>query len=320
MKNILTLVPLLLIIQLNAQDFLNNSLIAFTIPEKDLLSESISYDPETGDFYVSSTRKGKILKRASDGTTSDFATVDDGLWMTIGHKIDTKRNHMWVCSSGGENLIGYNREGSRPAGIFQFDLKTGDLLWKHTLDNPNETHFFNDLVIASNGDVYATHMFQNPGIFKIDGTTKAVSLFSKADTLRYPNGLSFSDDEKYLFVAHSGGIGRIEIASGEWINLSSDGPIKGNDGLYFYDNSLIGVQQDERAVAQYYLDENMENVTRVEILEKNHPMMIVPTTGVLVEDKFYYIANAQFDSFNEDGSLIPMDQLYELVVLKLNLE
>lgn len=318
MKKNLLLASLLLTIQLSAQEFINNSLIAFTIPEKDLLSESIAFDPQTGDFYVSSTRKGKILKRAADGTTSDFATVEDGLWMTIGIKVDAKKRHLWVCSSGGGNLIGYDRENT-PAGIFKFDLETGDLLWKHTIDKTGETHFFNDLVISKNGDVFATHMFEKPSIYKISGD-QVTANYSKEDTLRYPNGLSFSEDEKYLFIAHSGGIGRIEVASGNWINLAAEESIKGNDGLYFYKNSLLGVMQDERSVRQYFLDERMEKVLRIKVLEKNHPMMIVPTTGVIIGNELFYIANAQFQSFNEDGTLWPMDQLYEPVILKVKID
>ena len=284
------------------------------------MSESISYDPLTENFYVSSTRKGKILKRSPNGMTSNFATIEDGLWMTIGSKIDVKRRHLWVCSSGGSNLIGYNRKGSNPAGIFKFDLESGKLLFKHIIDKPNETHFFNDIVISENGDAFVTHMFEEASIYKIDGKTEKVSLFSEENTLSYPNGLTLSDNQEYLFIAHSGGIGRIEISTKKWKNITSDDSIKGNDGLYFYNNSLIGILQDERAVVRYYMDDKMERISQIDLLEKNHPMMNQPTTGVLVNNEFYYIANAQFNSFNVDGSIFPMDKLYELVILKLILK
>jgi hypothetical protein len=48
-------------------------------------------------------------------------------------------------------------------------------------------------------------------------------------------------------------------------------------------------------------------------------MMDTPTTGELVKNDFYYIANAQFGKFNENG-LLPMEKLYEPVVLKVSLE
>ena len=301
-----------------AETRINNSLIAFTVAEKDLLPESIAYDPETSSFYLSSTRKGKILRRDADGSTSDFATVEDGLWMTLGIKVDASRRHLWVCSSGGSNLLGFRREQGNPAGIFKFDLDSGELLWKHVVDLADETHFFNDLVIAENGDVFATHMLAQPSIYKISGG-QVTPHFSSYENLRYPNGLTLSEDEKFLFVAHSDGIGRVDRDTGDWVNLTSEHRINDNDGLYFHKGSLIGVRQDARSVARYSLDQSMASVTAVETLELNHPMMNMPTTGVIVDDHLYYIANAQFESFNEDGSLVALNQLYELVVLKLPL-
>ncbi len=90
----------------NQKLVLNNSYISFTVPEKDLLPESIAYDATNGDFYIGSTRKGKIVKVSKDGTISDFVqSKQDGLWMIIGMKIDSERRILWVCSSGGDNLV-----------------------------------------------------------------------------------------------------------------------------------------------------------------------------------------------------------------------
>ena len=126
------------IIPLNAQSLslnLNNSNLAFVLPEKDLLPESIAYDSKQGGFYVGSTRKGKIVKISNDGSISDFITSEQsGLWMVIGLKIDAKRRILWACSSGGDNLEGYNLKDDvegRPAGVFKFNLDTGKLIKKY---------------------------------------------------------------------------------------------------------------------------------------------------------------------------------------------
>lgn len=47
-------------------------------------------------------------------------------------------------------------------------------------------------------------------------------------------------------------------------------------------------------------------------------MMDNPTTGELIGDDFYYLANAQFGKFDENG-LYPLDKLYEPIVLKVKL-
>ncbi|GAA4275157.1 SMP-30/gluconolactonase/LRE family protein [Aquimarina gracilis] len=308
---------------------LNNSDIAFTIPEKDLLPESIAYDSINKEFYIGSTRKGKIVKVLENGIHQDFIlSKQDGLWMVIGIKIDVKRRHLWVCSSGGDNLEEYTlkdeKEG-RPAGIFKFNLDTKKLIKKYVLDTPGEVHFFNDLVIAKNGDVYITHMFSDHSLYKISKTEDQLKKMSSLDTIKYPNGISLSNDESKLYIAHSEGISMVNLQDASLKSVSVPHGIKlakqeSIDGLYFYKNTLIGIQPDTKTVIQLSLDKQGSKITKATLLEVDHPMMNNPTTGVLIEDQFYYVANAQFGSFNEDGSLFPSEKLYEVCILRLSLK
>ncbi len=308
---------------------LNQSNIAFTIPEKDLLPESLAYDTKTGSFFVGSTRKGKVVKVFPDGKIADFIeSKQDGLWMIIGMEIDPERRWLWLCSSGGDNLKGYSLKDDtdgRPAGIFKYDLDTGILLKKYTLETKGEVHFFNDIVVTSNGDVYATHMFGEHHIYKVDRNHDRLELLSTTDFIKYPNGITLSGDERSLYIAHSGGIAVMNTKTGEQTPLQVPDGVKitrreSIDGLYFYDNSLIGIQPDINTVIKLSLNANGTQATTAEALEINHPMMNNPTTGQIVNDQFYYIANAQFGSFNEDGTLFPSEKLYEVCVLKLTLK
>jgi len=223
-------------------DAINASSIAFTIPEKDLLPENIAYDPIEEAFYISSTRKGKVVKVSADGTTSDFImSRQHGLWMTIGMKIDPNNQVLWVCSSDGENLETYNQNNEskgRSAGIFKFDLKTGELIKKYTFEKPGEVHFVNDLTIARNGDVYFTHMFDEHSVYKI-GASGTMELLVTSKDIPYPNGITLSANQQILFVAHSLGISRIDIESKKITQLTipKGKSIADNasiDGLYYY--------------------------------------------------------------------------------------
>lgn len=311
------------------QDYVNNSMIAFTIPEKDLLPENVAYNPTENAFYIGSTRKGKVIKVDASGNQTTFIDGQAyGLWMVIGMKVDASRNLLWVCSSGGENLVGYtqkdDKEG-RPAGIFKFDLKSGKLLNKYTLDKPGEIHFFNDLVIARNGDVYATHMFGNHAIYKIANGSDKLELFVQNDAIKWPNGITIADNQAVLFVAHADGIARVDIPNKKVTNLTVPEGEKISrresiDGLSYYKWSLVGVQPDMKTISRYYLNEKGDGIKEVKVLEKNHPMMDHPTTGVLVDNEFYYIANSQFEKISEEGVLSPIQQLYEPVILKVKID
>ncbi len=301
--------------------------VSFTIPKNDLLPESVAYDTNTKSFYVGSTRYGTITKIDEDGKQTTLVEGGSfGQWMVIGIKVDSKRNQLWFCSSGGSNLLGYDKadeQEGRPAGIFKVDLTTGELIRKYTLEAPGEVHFFNDLVIHENGDVYASHMFQEHSIYMIDRNADELELFVESDFIKYPNGMDISDDDRYLFVAHAEGIAKVDLSTGEALNLNVANDVKikhreSIDGLYFFRNTLIGVQADLNRVTQYDLSQPLDAIMRERILVDNHPEMDHPTTGVMVEDEFYFVANAQFQKVNDDGSI---DQkLSDPVILKTMLK
>ena len=307
---------------------INHSRIAFTLSEKDLLPENIAYDAKTQSFFVGSTRKGKVIKIDANGRHSDFINPkQDGLWMVIGMKVDSNNRWLWVCSSGGDNLEGYNFKDDmqgRPAGIFKFDLDSGKLIKKYILEDKGNVYFFNDLVIDAEGNVYITHMFKEHAIYSIQKNKDILEVFVKPKVLKYPNGITITDDNQFLFVAHSEGLLRVNIKSKEVkpvklpesLNIARRESI---DGLYFYKNALIGIRPSAKQVQKFILNQSLDTIESNLILEANHPMMNTPTTGVIVNEELYYIANAQFGSFDAEGHLFPMENLYEPTILNINL-
>ncbi|MBN2414528.1 hypothetical protein JXO52_01730 [bacterium] len=57
-------------------------------------------------------------------------------------------------------------------------------------------------------------------------------------------------------------------------------------------------------------------MTGAEIIERGNPHFALPTTGVIVNDLFYYIANSQIYRTDEHRKLLPAEQLDEVVILK----
>lgn len=293
--------------------------VAFFIAEKDLLPESVAYDPKDGSFYVGSTRKGKIVRVDAKGNARDFiAPRQDGLWMVSGVEVHATRRVLWACSFDGGNLEGFQKQDGNASGVFAFNLDTGKLIRKWVLDAPGEVHAFNDLVLTRGNDAYVTHMFAEPAIYRITQKDQTLDLFLKLEGLGDPNGIALSPDERTLFVAGNEGVRAIRVDSRESRLLSApEGePMGAIDGLCFYRGSLIGIRGN--SVNRYRLDDAMTRVLMTEVLETNHPLMNVPTTGVIVGDEFYYVANAQFDAVKPDGSLA-VEALSEPAILKLKL-
>jgi sugar lactone lactonase YvrE len=298
----------------------SNSTVAFYIDEKDLLPESVAYDPKDKSFYVGSTRKGKIVRVDASGNVTDFiAPRQDGLWMVIGIKIHPTRRVLWACSFDGENLEGYQASDTRASGVFAFNLDTGKLIRKWVLDKPGEVHAFNDLVVTRGNDAYVTHMFDEAAIYRIADKTQELEVFARIEGLRDPNGIAMIPNESTLFVAGADGIYAVDRKTGTSRMLQSEpgDSLGGVDGLYYYRGSLIAVHM--MSVRRHRLDKGATRVVSTETLEAAHPLFDIPTTGVIVGDDFFYVANGQFNKVQKDGSLL-LDQLNEPAVLKLRLQ
>jgi len=306
-----------------AEPVVSHSSIAFTLKEKDLLPENLAYDPKSGDFFVGSTRKGKILRVTPGCHERDFVPARGaGLWQVIGMKADPKHRVLWVLSSDGGNLVGHKTGNGNPAGLFKFDLDDGRLLDKYLLDEPGVTHFLNDLTLSANGDVYVTHMFDTAEVWRLDARTGTFAPFYAGDAAFHdPNGIALSADGKRLYVADDAGISAIDIATRVRKPLADPAAFKlgGVDGLYVYGHTLVFLQPDLKRVARCRLADDGLSAVDCAPLELNNPLFGHLTTGVVVQNTLYYIANSQFDLVGADGSLPPLDQLYQPVILKLDL-
>ena len=296
---------------------------AFSLKEKDLVPEGITYDPRQQKYYVSSVYKRKIVGINLDGTSFDFTgEAQDGLYSTLGMKVDAARNQLWVMgvmNSPKPRMVSASDMGK--AAVFQYDLETKKLLKKYVLKDTLK-HLFNDLVIV-NGSVYLTDS-ENGAIYRIDIESGSFTPFYKWEWMFYPNGITVSQDQQYLFVAHWAGISRIALADTQMIMLQNkpNTTLTGIDGLYSYENKLIAVQNGagpQSRIMLFELNKTMDAVAKSTLLESQNPLYNVPTTGVIVDDEFFFIANSQLQNFDAQGNIFPPEKMQPTYILKLKL-
>ena len=303
--------------------------IAFKINEPDLIPEGIAHDSKTKDFYVGSTYKRKIVRIDKNGKVSDFtAEAQDGLRSVLGMRVDAKRRILWAVSEHAGGTVpfkGMTKDCLGCSDVFKYDLKTGKLLKKYSLSNQPNPHFLNDLTINKQGDVFLTDTITGE-IYFISYKNDKLEPIHTFEKNTYPNGVDLSSDGKRLFVGLEGNIAVINLENKKSFNLKMpDGVKVGSiDGLYFHRNSLIVVHpfEEGRKIVRYYLNENQDAVTRTETIEANHKLFLQPTTGAIVENNFYYIANSQLQlfrgMFKPDGSF-DRSKLSNVLILKIAL-
>lgn len=303
----------------------NNSTIAYQLKERDLIPEGLAYDPVEKCFYLSSLHKCKIVKIDKDGNYSNFTSEkQDGLRQVTGMKVDAGRRHLWVCSEV-SNLNYINPDSTEIgwSGVFQYDLRTGKLINKYTIFEENIQHLFNDIVITKEGDVYLTDS-RSQEIYKISSKEKQLKVFFKNEGFSFLNGIALSNDENSLYIADDGtGIFKLNLSNKNFEYLQTPDSITtiGIDGLYLYENSLIAVQNgfSVARINRFFLDKSGEKITRSKIIEMDNPHFIIPTTGAIARDTFYYIANSQLRSYGKDNNILPWKELKDIIILKAKL-
>lgn len=300
-----------------------DSVPAFTVHEKGLVPESVAYDPSTRSFYVSSVYRRKILRVAPNGEVKEFATERDGLWSVMGMKVDAARRELWVCTAAQPQMSNYVASERGRSGVFRFDLRTGRLAGKYMLPDDSKQHWLGDLALNSRGDVYATDSL-SPALYALRRGADKFETVLEGEPFASPQGLDFSADEKRLFVAdYSKGVFVIDLATKRYAPLAPapDSTMLGIDGLYFYRGGLVAVQNgvNPNRVVRFFLSKDLSRVERFEAVAANQPVFDEPTLGVIVKDQFYFIANSQWGTLDEQGRLAPPEKLKEPVVLKLKL-
>ena len=303
---------------------ISTSTTAFELPERDLTAEGTAWDAKTGNLYLSSLYKRKIVTVGTDGTARDFITPgQDGIGPVVGIEVDAARRGLWAASMvlQGAGIPLSDTTFMAHGLLFHYDVDTGRLRRRYVLKPTGEhRHGFNDLTVMPNGDVYVTDS-QSGGIYKLSAGAGEVVEVLPPGTYTFPNGITRTEDGRLLFVAHGAGVDRIEVGTGRRLRLASPDTLNlgGIDGLAFHRNTLIAHQPGWfNRVVRLRLDPRQERIASWEVLERHHPRFRQPTTGEVAGDLYYYIANAQLRSFR-DGKILPWDSLAPVLVLKTDL-
>ena len=255
----------------------SHSQTAFSIPEGDLVPESMAYDPAGKQFYFGSMRQGKIIRCSPRGACEPFA---DGLGTVLGLK--AHGGGLWALNNA-----------ATESELIHFDLASGRAVRKYSL--PGSGHLLNDLAIAESGEVFFTD-------------TRAAAVWRLASDASQPvqlpgrfegaNGIALSPEASLLYVStFPDGIMVIDLKSG------ASAPIKRPvgltlaiiDGLYFDRGSLLAIQNGFMTprVIRFALDRRLRSIERFQVLERRNPLFDGVTTGVIANGEFYYMANIQ---------------------------
>jgi sugar lactone lactonase YvrE len=301
--------------------------IAFQLPERDLFPEGMTRDPLTGDFFVGSLRKSKILRITPEGSVDTLANRETlGQGGILGMTVDEGRRILWANFHQSMDQLEADPTGPFLTGIHKIDLETGGLIRSYSVEKEEDNHLFNDVALAQDGTAYITS-FSKGTLYRIPASTGELEEWLPMPEGVFTNGIAMGPNGAYLFVAGDADIYRVEIATREVTRLEvpEGEAVYYGDGLYFHEDALLIIaswREDEvlhYRVARLGLTEMLDAIEDVQLLDQDHPLYAYPTTGVIAHGWFYYIASAQFDKVSAEGSVASWEELSDIFILRVPL-
>jgi hypothetical protein len=139
-----------------------------------------------------------------------------------------------------------------------------------------------------------------------------------ADTLdhfRHPlfrslQGMAPTRDGRFVYVAdYSHGLLRVRVSDGAVVRLA-DAPGStslGCDGIALYRGSIVAVQNGvaPARVVRFALAPAGDSIVSARVLDQQPAVAPEPTIGTIVGDRFVYVANGQFEAYDDEGRRRP---------------
>lgn len=301
------------------------SAVAFRLNEPDLFPEAMTYDRGSRRFLVGSLHKRKVV--AVDeitGRAADYATFREaGFFSVLGLEADNVRGALYVLSAGDPTMQGYSADLEGQSFVHRLQLSSGRQVNRLPPPAADRGHLLNDLVQAPDGTLYMTD--SKAGLlYRWKPGTAALERFASIGAYVYPNGITWSGDGRALYVAHLEGLSRVDLRTREVVPVGhpSSMTLVGIDGLATHGGDLIAVQNGLPRLARVVrlrLTPDGLNVRALDVLDANLPDHDMPTTGVVVGDGFYYIANSQLRRFTAPGVPAAIETLQKPVIRRVNL-
>lgn len=280
--------------------------------------ESITYSEKQKSFFVGGVRDGNIWKFKDNETPEIWAESPKNSWSVMGLEISPDGKTLWACTSSMTNYADYNQSEEGYASVLKYDLKKGDLLETFALPGG---HNFGDLIMDDNGNVFISDGIANKLYWVSADNQKLEEFADLSNKIFNLQGLTLDADQKNIYLSdYIDGIYKLNIETKAAKKLeiqSEDILIKGIDGLYYDNGSLIGMHNGTKPnrVVRYFLSEDGNALTKKETLVQAGQLG-EPTQGVWINDDLHFIMNSPWGAYDQDGNFNPESESVIIGVLK----
>ena len=263
---------------------------SYTLPGSAVFPEGVAYQPTTGNFFVSSTTDGSILRgNVMEPDAAPFIAGGGVQFSAIGVKVDEAGRLIVAGGVTGEVRV--------------YDAATGALIRTFTTGSGG---FLNDIAVAKNGDLFVTDSFR-PVLWRVPAAEihsgaaePAEAWLDLTGTIPYTagefnvNGIVATDNGKHLLVSQSftSELFRIDVATKSVTEVDLGGQAVAGDGLALLGRILYAGEPFLHQVAKVSLSGDLGSGT---VLSRTtDPSFLTPTTLAVAAGRLL-VVNSQFE-------------------------
>ena len=290
----------------------------------DFYPEGVDFDPQSNEWLLASIRKRTVVRVRADGRIAPFArSANPPLDAVLAVRVDRARDRVWVTTRVLPAMEGYRPGQPNRARVVALNRTTGEMIAAADAPEDGAPHLFGDLVIHRSGVAYFTDS-ESPVLYRatLSEGHVAIEVVAKHRLFRSLQGLAFDDSGERLYLAdYSHGLLEVDPATGTVRHLPPPPgtSLLGIDGMVWKDNSLIAIQNGVSPARVLRVRLSGGQVDRVEVLDRNPAVADEPTIGTLAGDQFVYVANSQWEKYQDDGRLKPGARLVAPILIAVPL-
>ncbi len=290
---------------------------AITIPDTTWFPEGLARDPVTGTLYLTSLRHRTIGWVTPDGTLRPLlAPTTPAPLAPFAVVVDSARRVLYAATGVAPAMLGRVPADSMRAELLCIALADGRITGRWPLADGLVTP--GEMALLPNGDVLVSDALR--GALHRWRAATGTWVTRRDPWLRSPQGLAPSADGRVVYVADwSTGLLRWDLAADSLTRVMEPAgtTLVGMDGLRRAGSALIGVQNGlaPARVVRITLAPDGRRATAVTTLDR--PLLDGdPTTGVVVDGAFLYVATSQWPMWDDDGIRRPDHPRLPPVILR----
>ncbi|MBW8771220.1 MAG: hypothetical protein JF589_15810 [Gemmatimonadetes bacterium] len=290
-------------------DSLARGVVLRELADSTLWPEGADRDPRTGDFYVASVRHRTVVRVMANGSEHElWPRGDRQLGAILGVRVDPRRPLVWATTSGIPQMEGWVPADSAIAALLRIDARTGRIERRWVLPVAPRGHVLGDLALGPRGDVYLTDSYE-PVLYRLRPDADTLERITHP-LFRSLQGMAPTDDDRFVYVAdYSRGLLRVRLADGDVRRLGAAAGIdtRGCDGIVLHRGAIVAVQNGATParIVRFVLDAAGDSIVTAQTIDRNPVLAPEPTIGTMMGDRFVYVANSQWEEFDDAGQLKP---------------